>query len=92
MEELYEKLDNLKKVLDEQKEVIAIREVKKKVIEDQELSKLLEEYQDNKLLLRKVEENKLFQEYKTKETDLNILILKINERLKELTKKDNCSL
>ena len=74
MEKLYEKIDNLLKVLDEQVEVKEIKRLNK----------------SDKSLLNEIESNKLFQEYKEKETDLNILILKINERLKEITKKESC--
>ena len=90
MEELYEKIANLKEVLNEQTEVKEIRRLNKKIKEDKELLDLLERYKIDKSLLPKIESNKLFQEYKEKETDLNILILKINERLKEITKKDRC--
>ena len=36
--------------------------------------------------------DELFRKYKEKETDLNILILKINKELKQITKKDKCGL
>lgn len=94
MEELLEKLDDLKKELDKQEEVIRIRELNKKLKEDIELRNLINKYRtDNSFsLVKKIESNKLFQEYKEKETDLNILILKINSRLKEITNKGKCDL
>ena len=90
MEKLYEKIDDLIKVLDEQSEVKEIRRLNERLKEDQELKDLINKYQTDKSLLKEIENNKLFQEYKEKETDLNILILKINERLKEITKKESC--
>ena len=90
MEELYEKIDNLLKILEEQDEVKEIKKLNKIIKEDRELNELVMKYQNDKSLLKEIENNKLFQEYKEKETDLNILILKINERLKEITKKESC--
>ena len=90
MEKLYEKIDDLIKVLNEQSEVKEIRRLNERLKEDQELKDLINKYQTDKSLLKEIENNKLFQEYKEKETDLNILILKINERLKEITKKESC--
>ena len=90
MEKLYEKIDDLIKVLDEQSEVKEIRRLNERLKEDQELKDLINKYQTDKSLLKEIENNKLFQEYKEKETDLNILNLKINERLKEITKKESC--
>lgn len=90
MEKLYEKIDNLLKILDEQEEVKEIKRLNKILKEDKNLKDLIKKYQNDKTLLKEIESNKLFQEYKEKETDLNILILKINERLKEITKKESC--
>ena len=71
-----------------------IKRLNKKLEKDKELKTLIEEYRKNNdnNLLKKIENNELFQEYKEKETNLNILILKINQRLKELTDKGRCSL
>ena len=41
---------------------------------------------------KQILDNELFRKYKEKETDLNILILKINSELKQITKKDKCGL
>ena len=90
MEKLYEKIDYLLNVLNEQTEVKEIKRLKEKINNDKELIGLVEKYQTDKSLLKEIESNKLFQEYKEKETNLNILILKINERLKEITKKGSC--
>ena len=35
--------------------------------------------------------NKLFQEYKLKESDLNIMIMSINQKLKAISKERSCN-
>ena len=92
MEELIAKIDNLINVLEKQDEVIEIRKVNEELKNDKELINLIERYKEDRSLLKEIENNKLFQKYKEKETDLNILILKINKRLKEITNKGNCHL
>lgn len=93
MEKLLEKLDNLEKALDEEEIVKEIRKLNAR-IKAEKIEDLVARYhitQDNKLK-EQILQNELFREYKEKETDLNILILKIKERLKEITKKDKCGL
>ena len=43
-------------------------------------------------LKKKILANKLFNNYKEKETDLNILILELNRKLKEISDKGKCNL
>lgn len=92
MEEIIEKIDNLIKELEKQEEIIEIKKVNEELKKDKELKNLIERYKEDKSLLKEIENNKLFQKYKEKETDLNILILKINKRLQEITNKGNCHL
>ena len=68
MEELYIRIDNLLKALNNTKETNDIR------------------------LKEKILSNKLFKEYKDKEIDLNVLIMQINNKLKEISDKGKCSL
>ena len=86
MEVLREKIDNLKRELDKQEEVMRIRKLNQKIKTDKELKELIEQYRTHNSfsLVRKIEANKLFPEYKESETNLNILILKINQKLKEI--------
>ena len=59
---------------------------------DKLLLKLLDDYsktQDEKIK-RKIISNDLFQEYKLKETDLNIMIMFINQKLKTISKERSC--
>ena len=92
MEKLIEKVDNLKKALDNSNQVKEIVEINKLIDKDKDLLELIKEYNishDEKIKER-IMNNNLFQEYKDKEIELNILVLEINKRLKELTNKGMC--
>ena len=92
MNELIEKVENLKLVLDESKEVKDIKKINKEIMKDKKLLSLIEKY--NTTFDEKIKEeiinHPLFRDYKEKETDLNILILSINKKLKELNSKGKC--
>ncbi len=92
MEELIEKVDILKKSLNQEDIVQEIKELNNKVKTDKQLLSLIENYRTTKdeNIKKQILENSLFREYKEKETEINILILEINKRLKEITKKDKC--
>lgn len=94
MEELIGKVENLKQVLETNEKIQAIREINKKIKDNQELLSLLAEYKKTKseTVKRKIINNKLFEEYKERETDINIIILEINQKLKEISQKGSCSL
>lgn len=94
MEKLIEKTENLKIALDENSQVKKIRELNKKIMKDTELLRLIEKYNltKNESIKQQIVKNELFREYKEAETNLNILILEINQQLKELNKKGKCSL
>ncbi len=90
MEELIEKVDNLKKELDNTKIVKRIKELnesinlEKDLLKDIELNRL---YPDDKVKLRIIN-NSFYREYKHEEVELNFLVLKINQRLKEISSKN----
>lgn len=94
MEELLEKISELKKQLDTLEAVKNIKQLNKKIKSDTNLIKLLEEYHSFALeeTKKKIISNKLFTEYKEAETNINILILKINQRLKNIKEKGSCKL
>ena len=94
MEKLYEKLDNLKEVLNETETIIKLKEITEKVMQDKELLKQIEDYNYTKdeRIKDKILNNQTFREYKHQEAELNLLILEINSKLKEMTKKDKCGL
>ena len=94
MEELYVKLDNLKKVLDETETVRELKRLTKKLSENKRLLELIEKYnytQDERIKEQIIKDEE-FIEYKHHETELNFLILEINRELKQITKKDKCGL
>ena len=92
MNELMDKLDNLKNELDSSKMVLDIKEIRKRIENDKELSMLLEEYslKPSEDIKTKILESDLFQEYKIKETELNLFIMEMNSRLKKITEKGGC--
>ena len=94
METLIEKINELKDALSNTKEVLDIKELNKEIKKDKKLLELLNEYHlyPREDLKKQILDNELFRKYKEKETDLNILILKINSELKQITKKDKCGL
>ena len=94
MEELYIKIDNLKQALDDTETIKEIKRLTKKINKNKELLELIEKYnytQDERIK-EKIISNEEFREYKHHETELNLLILEINQELKKITKKDKCGL
>ncbi len=94
MEKLIEKVENLKNVLDEQEKIKQIKNSNVKVLEDEELLKLIKDYNQTKnpSIKEKILRNKNFQDYKEQETEINFIILEINQKLKEISKRGNCNL
>ena len=93
MNELMEKVEQLKKELDSSTLVLSLKDSLEKVKEDNELCSLLDTYQKNPSedIRKKILENNTFQEFKIKETDLNLFIMEMNQRLKTITKKGRCN-
>ena len=93
MNELIDKVNNLKKSLDENEEIIKLKEINEKIMEDKELLKDIEEYNrtNNEELKNKIINNSLFREYKHSEAECNFIILEINKKLKEISNKGKCS-
>ena len=92
MNELIDKVNNLKEALDENEEIIKIKGINEKIMEDKELLKDIEEYNrtNNEELKNKIINNSLFREYKHSEAECNFIILEINKRLKEINNKGKC--
>ena len=92
--EYIEKVNELKDSLSNTKEVLDIKELNEEIKKDKKLLELLNEYHlyPKEETKKQILDNELFRKYKEKETDLNILILKINSELKQITKKDKCGL
>ena len=94
MEKLYEKIDNLKKVLDETETIKEIKEAIKQTKQNKELLELIETYNNtqDERIKKQIINNNDFIKYKQKETELNLLILELNQKLNKITKKDKCGL
>ena len=93
MNELIETVDNLKKSLDENDEIIKLKEINELIMIDKELLKDIENYnltKDEKIKERIIN-NKLFREYKHSEAECNFIILEINKKLKEISNKGKCN-
>jgi len=93
MNELIDKVSDLKESLDLNEEIIKLKEVNELIMKDKELLKDIEEYNrtNNEELKNKIINNKLFREYKHSEAECNFIILEINKRLKEISNKGKCS-
>lgn len=94
MEKLIEKVDKLKKVLDESEEVKEIKELTKKIQENKELMTKIDLYNQTRkeTLKEEIYSNSDYIKYKQAETNLNILILELNSKLKKINNKGKCNL
>jgi len=94
MEELINKIEKLKICLENETTIIEIKEVLKKINNDKELIDLIEEYKHKPKdeLKYQIYNNENYRRYKELENDINIVILQINNKLKEITSKGKCSL
>jgi cell fate (sporulation/competence/biofilm development) regulator YlbF (YheA/YmcA/DUF963 family) len=92
MNELIDKVNNLKESLDSNEKIIKLKEINELIMQDKELLKDIEEYNrtNNLKLKNKIINNNLFREYKHNEAECNFIILEINKRLKEINNKGKC--
>lgn len=94
MEELIEKLENLKNELNTTPDVVKVKRLNAEIKKASELQAKLSEYKitNSTKLKEEIYNDKLYQEYKEAETDLNILIMQINKSLKKINSKGKCGL
>ncbi|MBR2678133.1 MAG: YlbF family regulator [Bacilli bacterium] len=94
MEDLIEKVDNLIDAIDNTKQVKEIKTVNEEIMKDKKLLDLIKKYNEtyDDKIKKQILENKLFSDYKDKETELNILILDINSKLKKISSKGKCNI
>lgn len=92
MEKLIEKTNRLLEEIDKLSQVKRIRQLNKIISCDIELRELIDNYNYNKTdnLKRRIIDNNLFKEYKDNETDINLLIMDINSRLKSINGNKGC--
>lgn len=93
MEELIEKVENLKTSLDTCDKVKRIKSINRKIMKDKELLNLIKKYNEtmDEDIKKEIINHKLFLDYKHEETELNLLIMDINSRLKDINSKGKCS-
>lgn len=93
MEELIEKVENLKASLDDCDKVKRIKSINRKIMKDKELLNLIKKYNEtiDEAIKKEIINHKLFLDYKHEETELNLLIMDINSRLKDINSKGKCS-
>ncbi len=93
MNELIDKVEKLKRELDSSTLITSVKDALEKTKKDQELTSLLKEYEvtQKEEVKNKILENKTFQEFKIKETELNLFIMELNQKLKKISKKGKCS-
>ena len=94
MEKLIEKVENLKNEILKEPTVVEIKKLKEDISKDEKLMTLLTQYHEthSEKIKDEIIKNPIFRKYKEKETDINILIYKINQELEKIIKKDKCSL
>ena len=90
MNELMDNVDNLINELESSNIIIDLKEALKKVKKDKELCSLIETYQYDKRAKEKILDNKTFQEFKIKESELNLFIMELNQKLKKISNKRRC--
>ena len=92
MEVLIEKLEQLKEEISKDPVVVDYLKEKKKILNNKELISKIERYQQTKLdiLKKEIESSPSFLAYKEKETNVNLLILGINQKFKQLNPSFNC--
>lgn len=93
MNELIDKVNELKDELDHEPVIKKVKELNKEILKDKELTALIEKYHStHDLELKKqIYNHKLIKEYKETETDINIIIMKINNSLKKINDRGKCS-
>ena len=89
MEELLEKIEELKEQLDQTNQVIELKEYSKKIQKNQKLLDKIKKYQEtnDERLKEEISKDPDFIEYKKRETEVNLLIWGINHKLKEINPK-----
>ena len=89
MEELIEKVDNLKDALDKCHEIVDLKDCNEKIMKDKSLLKDIKDYNEtgDEKIKERIISHPLFREYKKKETDCNLLIMAMNQELKRINHK-----
>lgn len=92
MEELIDKLEQLKLEISKSREVRLFLKKKEEIFEDKKLISLIEKYKnypDDKLK-KKILESSSFLDYKKSENEVNFIILRINQAFKKIRGNYDC--
>ncbi len=92
MEELIEKLEQLKKEISSLDIVEELQKRKDEVMNDSSLVEKIEEYKKHpkESLKKEIISSPSFLAYKEMETEIDLLILKLNQEFKKIRKKYDC--
>ncbi len=93
MDQLINYIDKLKLSLSNSKVITNLVNCKKNVYKNKDLIELVKKYNDTKdsKIRYEVYKNKEFMRYKQCETDVNLLIMEINNRLKIISNSGGCN-
>ena len=92
MESIDDKVDILLGEINKLPQVKKIKELNKEISNDINLKELIEKYKCtmSEEVKSIIVHNSLFREYKTNEVEINLLIMDINSRLKNINRKKGC--
>lgn len=92
MNELIEKLEQLKDVIRQEDVIVSFLEEKDKTLSNSSLVSKIEKYREapSESLKKEIEESPSFLVYKEKETEVNLFILGINQRFKMIRSEFDC--
>lgn len=94
MEKLLEKIELLKKELNNTEQVKNIQKLNLQIKENKKLLNKIQIYNQTRkeLLRQEILSDNLYKKYKVAETELNILILQINSKLNKINNKGKCNI
>ena len=94
MEKLLEKIENLKQELNKKEEIQEIKKLNLQLKEHEQLLNKIKLYNQTRKeqLKDEIYTDEIYQQYKAAETNLNILILEINAKLKKINSKGKCNI
>lgn len=89
MNELLNKIKLYEEQLDKNKDIKRIKELNELIRKDKDLNKKILEYQVTKdpSLKMEIYNNELYKEYKSLETNINLIIMSLNAKLKVIRDK-----
>ena len=94
MNELIEKVENLKLSLEKDKRILDLKQAKTEILKEKKLLEDIKKYKNTRKEtdLDNIKQNEKFKKYKRKETECNLLIMEMNQKLKEIHNKGrHCS-